>query len=237
MRNQFGQAGKTTREGGRKKRNQAKLAAVIIIIATIFVVAIIYKSLLATFGGVGVLILFAIIWIVVPKIADRAIDPKLNEEKKYNRGAKAEEKIGELLAQLGSDYVVMNDWRSPYGNIDHIVHDNRGNIFMIETKSHGGRVQPQGDTLLLNGHEIIEKNIIQQSLSNSFWMKEKIEQSVGMTAWITPVIVFTNAFVEFGKPIKGVYYLNKKFLLQFIREHKGSSPAGLKLWEMRRTGY
>jgi len=31
-----------------------------------------------------------------------------------------------------------------------------------------------------------------------------------------------------------VYYLNKKYLLKLIAEHKAPSPAGLKLWEMRR---
>ncbi len=51
--------------------------------------------------------------------------------------------------------------------------------------------------------------------------------------FITLALVFTNAFVEFGKPIKGVYYTNKKYLVEFLQRTNAGSPAGLKLWEMR----
>jgi len=59
-------------------------------------------------------------------------------------------------------------------------------------------------------------------------------EETGRESLDQPVLVFTNAFVNFGKPVKGVYYLNKKYLLKLIAEHKAPSPAGLKLWEMRR---
>jgi hypothetical protein len=95
-------------------------------------------------------------------------------------------------------------------------------------------VEAQGDDLLLNGHKFEEKDIVNQSLNNSFWMKNMIEQKIGAKAWITPVLVFTNAFVVPGKPLHGVYYMNKKYLLQFLQEHRAPSPAGLKLWEMRK---
>ena len=126
----------------------------------------------------------------------------------------------------------MHDQVSPYGNIDHIVYDKRGNIFMLETKSHGRNVKAQGDQLLLNGHTF-EKDIIGQSLANSFWLKEKIEAELKVKAWITPVLVFTNAFVEFGNPIKKVHYMNKKYLVPFLQRTNAGSPAGLKLWETR----
>lgn len=233
MQNQFGQAGKSTREGGQKRRSNARWIAIGAVAVAIILLVIYFNSKALGLGG-GAIIVLLVVMKLIPNIIDKPIDRQLKAEKRYNRGAKAEETVGQLLAQLEPDqYVVLHDWRSPYGNIDHIVHDKFGNIFMIETKSHGGRVTPQGENLLLNGHEF-EKNIIHQSLSNSIWMKNTIEQKLGVTAWITPVIVFTNAFVEFGRPIKGVYYTNKKYLLKFIRENKGSSPAGLKLWEMRK---
>ena len=53
--------------------------------------------------------------------------------------------------QLGNDYMIMHDWTSPYGNIDHIVYDKTGNIFILETKSHYGKVTASGDQLLATG--------------------------------------------------------------------------------------
>lgn len=234
MQNQFGQAGKSTRERGEQLRKNAILFTIVIGVAALAIMFVFLESITALLGGVGLLIFLGIIVFVIFNFTKRSSKKKVGLIENYMQGAVGEEKIGELLAQLEPDqYVVLHDWRSPYGNIDHIVHDSKGNIFMIETKSHYGNVKVQGESLLRGGRSF-EKNFIKQSLNNSYWMKNTIEQKLGVTAWITPVIVFTNAFVEFGRPIKKVYYMNKKYLLKFIREHKGSSPAGLKLGEMRK---
>ncbi len=80
------------------------------------------------------------------------IDRATKQAKQALRGAKAEEKIGELLEQLPDDeYYVLNDVKSSYGNIDHIVIKKNCGIFLLETKAHGGRVEIDGDTLLVNG--------------------------------------------------------------------------------------
>ena len=63
--------------------------------------------------------------------------------------------------------------------------------------------------------------------------EEKIGEVVGFKPWIISVIVFTNAFVEAHKPIKGVSVINKKFLRQFIQSKSKSSPQNLKVWEKR----
>jgi hypothetical protein len=232
MQNQFGQAGRSARETGKKKRSDALWIGIGAIAVVVVLGFVLINNKVFGLGG-GAILVILILMKIMPDLIKKPIDRRLKEEKKYNQGAKGEEDIGQLLAQLGPDYVVMHDWESPYGNIDHIVYDKAGNIFMIETKSHYGKVEAQGDNLLRDGRPF-EKDIIHQSLSNSFWMKNKIEQKLGLKAWVTPVLVFTNAFVVFGQPIKSVYYMNKKYLVKFIQEHKDSSPAGLKLWEMRR---
>jgi hypothetical protein len=61
------------------------------------------------------------IQIAIPGFINRRVDRKLKEEARAIRGAKAEEAIGELLANLSGDYYVLNDIVSPYGNIDHIA--------------------------------------------------------------------------------------------------------------------
>jgi hypothetical protein len=64
-------------------------------------------------------------------------------------------------------------------------------------------------------------------------LKEKVETKLGLNAWILPVLVFTNAYVVPGKQIRGVNFMNKSFLLGFLKKTNASSAAGLKLWEMR----
>ena len=49
--------------------------------------------------------------------------------------------------------------------------------------------------LLVNGHDP-EKEFIAQTLNNTYWLKEKVHAVVNVEAWIIPILVFTNAFVE-----------------------------------------
>ncbi len=231
MGNQYGVAGKSTREGTRKKRNNAIYYSLFAIAVIVIAYLLITNNKVLGLGG-GVVLALLFVMRLAPDILEKFLGTNKKQERHYSQGAKGEEQVGELLAQLGTDYVIMHDWTSPYGNIDHIVYDKTGNIFILETKSHFGKVTANGDQLLRNGHTF-EKDIIKQALSNSYWVKEKVEARLGCNAWVTPVLVFTNAFVTFGKPIKGVYYINKKYLLQFLQTHKGSSPAGVKLWEIR----
>lgn len=233
MQNQFGRAGKSARERGRRNRSIALWIAIGAVLVMTVLGYLLLKSSVIGLGGGGILIIMVLIKII-PDLIVKPIDKHLKIEKQFNQGAKGEEDIGLLLAQLGTDYVIMHDWQNIRGNIDHIVHDCNGNIFMIETKSHYGKVAAQGETLLRDGHPF-EKDIINQAVSNSLWMKTMIEQKLKAKAWVTPVLVFTNAFVVPGHPIRGVYYMNKKVLLEFIQKHKASSPAGKKLWEMRRS--
>lgn len=229
MGNQYGVAGKSTREGGRRKRGTAVGIAVVAIIAVLIGAFLINNAKAFGLGGIAILIILVGMRII-PDIIDRPMTRALKQERQYNRGAVGEEQVGQLLGQLSSDFVVMHDVVSPYGNIDHIVYDKRGNIFMLETKSHGGSVKAWGDQLLLNGHAF-EKDIVGQCQKNAIWIRKKVEGRLHLNAWITAVLVFTNAFVEFGNPIKKVHYMNKKFLVPFIQRTNTGSPAGLKLWE------
>jgi hypothetical protein len=76
------------------------------------------------------------------------------------------------------------------------------------------------------------KDFIAQALNNTYWLKEKIGNTMNAQVWISPVLVFTNAFVERTVPIKGVTIINKKFLLNILQRSnaKGRNSA---LWENR----
>jgi len=231
MSNRSGRAGKSTREMA-KKRRQSALWTVLIGIAVLVVLWLfLQNSKVLGIGGIGILILIVLLRIV-PNLIDRRVGKKLKEEKRAIRGAKAEEKIGEILADLSDDFHVLNDIESPYGNIDHIVIGKNAGIFLLETKAHGGKVIVDGETLLVNG-KLPEKDFIAQALRNSYWLRDEISQIVGSKPWITPIIVFTNAFVSPTRPIKGVSIVNKKYLLNVLYKANRPNAVNAQVWEQK----
>jgi len=96
---------------------------------------------------------------------------------------------------------VLHDIESPYGNIDHIVIGKNNGIFLLETKAHGGKVTiERGHTL--GQREATEKDFIAQCLRNTYWLRDEVEKVVGLKPWISPILVFTNAFISATRPVK-----------------------------------
>jgi len=126
--------------------------------------------------------------------------------------------------------LVLHDVECAYGNIDHLVIASNGAVFMIETKSHRGKVTVQDDLLLVNGRAP-EKDFIAQSLRNSFWLRDQIEPYAGKKPWVTAVLVFTNGFVQVRGPVKGVIVTNKKYLLSTIQNAVKRAQALPGVWE------
>jgi hypothetical protein len=153
-------------------------------------------------------------------------------EKRAIRGAIAEENIGYLLDGLGEDYCVLNDVESPFGNIDHIVIGKNNRIFLIETKSHHGKVEIFGNDLLVNGRPP-EKNFIGQTLKNTYWLKERVGNIIGSQPWITSILVFTNAFVPYSKSIKNIHIINKRYLLNTISHNGKTNYNNNRVWELK----
>ncbi len=183
-------------------------------------------------GGIGVLVLLVLMAVVRNATEDR-IDRKAKEVRRAYRGARAEEQIEDILDDLdGEDYVVYHDVPSAYGNIDHVVLSRRNGIFLIETKSHGGYVDITGTGLLINSKPP-EKDFITQALKNTYWLRDQVARATGLKVWIKPIIVFTNAFVEWGQPIRNVEITNRKFLLKKIQRSQRPNPLNEKLWAAR----
>jgi len=225
-------AGRSTREMA-NRRHQSALWIGLIGIAVLIVASLFILNAKALgIGGLGILALLVLMR-VFGNLIEGQVDRKIKLEKRAVRGAKAEEKVGELLAELPDDYTVLNDIESPYGNIDHIVLGKDSGVFLIETKAHGGRVETDGETILVNGRAP-EKDFVAQALRNSYWLRDSIGAIVGSKPWITPILVFTNAFVPPTKPIKGVYIINKKYLLDVL--HRTSRPNAIlgQVWENRK---
>ncbi len=224
-------AGKSTRDMARRRRNSFFLIGLIAIgvLAVFWFVSANQKALGIGSGAMVVLLVIALIF---KAYAERLIDRGSKCELRAVRGAKAEEKVGDILAQLSSDYLVIHDVACANGNIDHIVISRMNGFFLIETKAHGGTVTVRDNTLLLNNH-LPEKDFIKQTVGNAYWLRDTVTKVIGEAPWITPVIVFTNAFVKSNASVKGVMVVNKKFLLPLLQRNGRPNDVNAKVWAAR----
>lgn len=224
------QAGASTREMERKRWNSGLKMLLIGLVFAILVFIVFLtnpKWIPAPVMGISIIVV-----LILPSLLDRFVGKKIKESRRAGRGAAAEEKIGELLAELGPNFEVLHDVECEYGNIDHLVIASNGALFMIETKSHRGKVTMQDDMLMVNGRKP-EKDFIAQSLRNSFWLRDQIEPFAGKKPWVTAVLVFTNGFVQVRGPVKGVIVTNKKYLLNTIQNAVKRARALPGVWENR----
>lgn len=228
----YGNAGISTRKlpdmfYGRKML--LRVYSIILIVVSIMTVSIFLISKdedIAVLGGI------IIAMILLP--TTRELDKYSKLEKRVAKGAKAEEEIGDILHQLPDAYAVFHDINSPYGNIDHVVLNKENAIFLLETKSHWGKVTYDGASLLIN-EKHPEKNFIKQTFHNVFWLKEELRKQTGLNVYVKAVIVFTNAFVEVTGTIKGISVINKKHLIESLLKdsikkkdiEKGQHEVGL----------
>lgn len=179
------------------------------------------KLVLALFFGF--IFVFICGMILIDKLGDRW--------DKFRRGAKAEELVGEILKNLPPDYVVLNDIQLGYGNIDHFVIGKNGSMYMIETKSHKGKVTVENEQIRINNKRT-EKDFLKQCLRNAYDVRDEIASILGVNLTVTPVLVFTAAFVPYEAKIKNIIIMNKKTLLKFILSGK-EQPNRAKIWEKR----
>lgn len=228
MNNRNKRAGQSTR-GMAEKRYKSKAGFVLFMAVLAFAILILLiKPNILGIGGLGFLALF-FLFLVITGYMDIGTKNMERGERRAIRGAEAEEQIGSNLDDLGEDYLIIHDVASPYGNIDHIVIGKNNGVFLIETKAHGGRISIVDQRLLVNGHEP-EKDFIAQTLQNTYWLREELYHALGVKIWITPILVFTNAFVERTAPIKGVLIINKKYLLNIL-QRPNSKAYNLLIWK------
>ncbi len=212
---------------GDKRRRKGLIIGIIGIVIISILAYIISNPGRFGLGGIALLVLLLVFTFSI-RFIEKYIGRKTKEAKRAYRGARAEEKVGKLLELLGNGYKILHDVEYPYGNIDHVVISDAGVVFMIETKSHGGKVSMKDDEVLVNGKSP-EKDFIAQSLRNTYWLRDEIEKISGVAPWVTAVLVFTKAFVPHLKPIKGVHVVNKKYLLKTIRSASKKGTANLEI--------
>jgi hypothetical protein len=135
---------------------------------------------------------------------------------KSSWAAQAERKVRRFLEDLPMDhFMVMNDVRFKYGNIDHLVLRNDGAVFMIETKSHRGTVTFDGKRLLENGRPFT-RNPVTQMNRNIRWFREWSLRMTGKSIWFTAILVFPEAKLQIARRAKGIECVGRRGELESI---------------------
>ena len=218
-------------ESTRKMMNDRKKRGIIAGIVGMLVIAFLWW--LWTNGtriGLSGTALFAVLLLlaIARNLSDGITSRIFRTAHRARRGAIGEETIGALLESIPGEKRLMHDIPCPNGNIDHIVLLPSGQLFLIETKAHRGKVRWDGAALLVNGRPT-EKDFIAQTLRNTMWLANQAKQLAGQDVWVTPLIVFSNAFVPSIAPIRGIRVINKGSLQAAIRTTHQTNPNNLWL--------
>lgn len=223
-------AGQSTYDLANKRHKSRVWLSAVVVAVVLFDIYLFVHSIDLGISRVGMIALFLFTQLPLALFSawDRAIQ---QQERRAIRGARGEETIGSILNGLGEGFVVIHDVDTPFGNIDHIVISEKTGVFLIETKSHGGRVSTRNGKLFVNGHNP-EKDFIRQVLKNTHWLRDKVQAALNMQVWVTPILVFTTAFVEPMPTVRGVTVVNKRYLLTAF-EGPGLRQDFATIWEGR----
>lgn len=210
----YGKAGKSVR----KMRWERRQVVIVIAVLLIFI-AVIWTLSIPRFIKLGLpfmVVLVTILWLVTNNLEGIG-NHFIKRAKDAERGVKAEELVGEKLNTI-TGYTCYHDIVFDGFNIDHLL-IGPGGVFVIETKSHKGKITNQGDSLFLNGKSP-GKNFLNQAWSQTYQIKEILKQQTGKEWPVKPVLCFSDAFVEVRGSVKGISILNVKYLNTFISKQK-----------------
>ena len=128
---------------------------------------------------------------IITKIGDKLQKDRLN----YAKGLTGETIVGYKLESLSDDYYVINDLKTSYGNIDHIVIGSSG-IYIIETKNFRGLItSSEKGELLLNG-QLTDKPFIRNFTATVMSIKKQIDVLSRKENYIQGLMVFPSAFLS-----------------------------------------
>jgi hypothetical protein len=140
------------------------------------------------------------------------------EAGKWRRGIEAEHVVEDISYELPRRFnVLRNIIIGEKGNIDEIIVGPTG-IWVIEVKSHSGRITFDGKELRRNG-ELFEKDFLKQAWAEGCAVRDILKKELNEDFFIQPVICFSsiNTKLHFGKkPIKGVYVIGLKWLNELV---------------------
>ena len=204
-------AGESTRKMA-VSRYAVAISALILMWVGIFVYASNIRNIISL-GLPGTLLIGAGYYLFI-KCLEKKANTAIDRGKNADKGATAEEKIGEFLDSLPEGNFKIHDFNSRRGNIDHILVCTKG-IFTLETKSQAGEITFDGKRLLQTGRPF-PKDFIKQAWAECYVVRE-ILAGWGITSPVAePMILFPNAFVKVRGKAKGVEIISLKYLPKFL---------------------
>jgi hypothetical protein len=126
-------AGKSTREMADDRRRTTDVVIITIAIVGIILLLVAFNAKQYGIGGVGIFVLIVVVR-VLADFGGRVDKRSRRLEQRADRGAEAEEEIGDISEDLEDGFEVIHDVTSIHGNIDHIVISEKNGLFLIETK-------------------------------------------------------------------------------------------------------
>jgi len=194
----------------------SRMAVALVVLLLIWLVTFVYSRNVKTvlsFGLTGSLAVGAI-FVIGIKLLEKKANVTIKRAKQAERGAVAEEKIGEILEGLPVGNFVTHDFDTGRGNIDHILVGPKG-IFTLEVKSHRGTVTFDNGSLLRDGNPF-EKDFVKQAWAECFAVRDILAKWEIKEPVAEPLIVFSNAFVKVRGKANGVAVINLKSLPSYL---------------------
>ena len=146
----------------------------------------------------------------------------------YRRGADGEFRVGNALGLFPDEYNIINDLKTDFGNIDHVVVGPSG-VYVLDSKNWRGIITAdENGEILVNGKPI-NKPEVKILTSRVMNIKEKVKTLCGLDPYIKGVLVFPSAHVDakWGTT-KAVHCIRDEQLYDYIVENKKSNKLNKK---------
>jgi hypothetical protein len=104
--------------------------------------------------------------------------------------------VGAILEGLPVEFCVINDLKTPFGNLDHVVVGRTG-VFILETKNWRGVVSADGKGELLHNSRPTDKPTVRQFVGRMLGVRDKVKTLVpDVDPYYEAVFVFPSARVD-----------------------------------------
>jgi hypothetical protein len=202
------------------------------IIVGAFIIGLVILPALIKPNGLtfGVLLFLAAITYVVFQIyTQQTATRKLKVSRARSTAHQTEQSFADLIADPGEGFKLLRNIAASNGTISYLMLSETGGIFPIDAPLYVGKIEFKQEQLMVNGLPP-ERDFIEISLQNAFWLRDKLEPLIGTKPWITPILVFPNASVPGTAPIKGVHVLGQKRLFTTLQA-EASKRSNSLIWE------
>lgn len=179
----------------------------------------------------GVLLILAAIMYVIFQVytQQQSATRKRKQSRVRNTPHETEQSFADLIADPGEGFKLIRNVVASNGTISYLILSDTGGVFPIDAPLYVGKIEFKREQLLVNGLPP-ERDFIEISLQNAFWLRDKLEPVIGTKPWITPILVFPNASVSGVPPLKGVHVLSQKNLFSTLQAEAAKRSNSL-IWE------